>query len=76
MFVLSGLSGLFCEDFDLWCFVAQSTDDTNRIRSIKTFTKYKKCYCRQIYHVLNAETTMTKEKKTRQIVKSKVPGIS
>ena len=46
MVVFSGLSGLFCEDFDLWCFVAQSNDDAMRIRTIKTFTKYKKCYCR------------------------------
>ena len=44
--VLSELSGLFCEDFDLSCFVTQFNDDAIRIRTIKTFTEYKKCYCR------------------------------
>ena len=39
MVVLSGLTGLSCEDFDLWCFVAQSNNDVIRIRTIKTFTK-------------------------------------
>ena len=32
--VLSELSGLFCEDLDLSCFVTQFNDDTVRIRTI------------------------------------------